>query len=171
MTVNEEIWKDIEGYEGLYQVSNYGRVKRMFIKGAKKETILKLAKNKTGYIRVCLSKNSKKSNKHIHRLVAEAFIPNPNNLPQINHKDENPNNNYVDNLEWCNGKYNTNYGTRNKRISTKLSKRIKPINKITFEEFKNMNPKERFEATIKEYDKINQIINALNLLKKEEDKE
>jgi carboxypeptidase C (cathepsin A) len=90
----EEIWKDIEGYEGLYQVSKMGRVQ--------------LYKNNKGY-------------KHfqIHRLVAMAFIPNPDNLPQINHKDENKANNRVDNLEWCTRKYNHNYGTINIRISQK----------------------------------------------------
>lgn len=110
----EEIWKDIEGYEGLYQVSNMGRVKSV-----RKNIILKNKIESNGYERVHLYKN--KGYKHflIHRLVANAFIPNTDNLPQVNHKDENKANNRVDNLEWCIPKYNYNYGTINIRRSQK----------------------------------------------------
>ncbi len=90
-----EIWKDIAGYEGLYQVSNLGRVKSL-----KKEIIMKVNPDKNGYLTLCLSVNRKESNKRIHRLVAEAFIPNPKNLPYVCHKDDNPENNSVDNLWW-----------------------------------------------------------------------
>ena len=115
----EEIWKDIEGYEGLYQVSNLGRVKSFPRKGTHttKERILKLTKSNKNYVIVILKNNYIQKAKSVHRLVAEAFIPNPNNLPQVNHKDENKLNNKVDNLEWCDNIYNCNYGTRNKRLS------------------------------------------------------
>lgn len=111
--MNEE-WKDVVGYEGLYQVSNLGRVKTSFkpIKCHKnsirfgKEKILSSKIEKNGYERVNLSKDGERKTYSIHRLVAQAFIPNPNNLPQINHKDENKLNNCVENLEWCTAKYN-----------------------------------------------------------------
>ena len=112
-----EIWKDIKGYEGLYQVSNMGRVKSFNYKNTGKEGILNGSKNKRGYKIVHLCKNGKANHYLVHRLVAIVFIPNPNNYPEVNHIDENKTNNYVDNLEWCDGKYNLNYGTRNKRIS------------------------------------------------------
>lgn len=106
-----EIWKDIEGYEGLYQVSNWGRVRSLWFG---KEKMLQPVKHKNGYLFVSLGRKKTIS---IHRLVAEAFIPNPDNLPQVNHRDENKENNNVDNLEWCDSKYNNNYGTHNKRVS------------------------------------------------------
>ena len=108
-----EIWKDIKGYEGLYQVSNLGRVKSLYFS---KEKIL-TAHICKGYQRIGLSKNGKQTLYYIHVLVAETFISNPFNLPEVNHKDENKLNNAVSNLEWCNRLYNNNYGTRNKRIS------------------------------------------------------
>lgn len=103
----KEIWKDVIGWEGLYQVSNLGNVRTLHYK---KPYPRKLSKSKKGYLRVNLSQNKKYKYYSVHRLVAEAFIPNPNNLPQINHKDENRTNNRVDNLEWCTNKYNCNYG-------------------------------------------------------------
>lgn len=93
-----EIWKDISGYEGLYQVSNLGRVKRFFKNG--KENFLSGKKDKDGYIEVILSSNQRKKYYRLHRLVADAFVPNLENKPQINHKDRNKQNNYADNLEW-----------------------------------------------------------------------
>ena len=115
-----EIWKDIEGYEDLYQVSNYGRVKALINKRHKEERIRRFGINKLGYCQVELSKNGSTKIYLVHRLVALAFIPNPNNLPCVNHKDENPSNNNVGNLEWCSYKYNSNYGTSKRRISSKL---------------------------------------------------
>lgn len=119
-----ETWKDIKDYEGLYQISNLGRVKNI-----KKQKILKPL-NINNYLRVVLSKKGKVQNKYIHRLVAETFIPNDNNYKEINHKDENSMNNQIDNLEWCNRKYNINYGTGNLRrsISEKKTKSKELIN-------------------------------------------
>lgn len=108
-----EIWKDIEGYEGFYQVSNYGRVKSLKFG---KEKILKHRRNTFGYLEIVLCSGGKPKSFKIHRLVAKAFIPNPNNLPQINHKDENKENNCEWNLEWCTPSYNINYGKRNERV-------------------------------------------------------
>lgn len=112
-----EEWRDIEGYEGLYQVSNLGRVKSLKSQYGYRKIILKPRKNKYGYFHLQLHNKGNIKDCTIHRLVAQAFIPNPNNYPQINHKDENKLNNNVSNLEWCTAKYNTNYGTRNQRSS------------------------------------------------------
>lgn len=123
----QEIWKDVEGYEKLYQVSNLGRVKSLGNGGSKNskfssERILKLKSNKvTGYLYVRLSKDGKQKHYSIHRLVALAFLPNPNNFPQINHKDEDKKNNTLQNLEWCSAEYNNNYGTHNKRMVVSLT--------------------------------------------------
>lgn len=104
----EEIWKPVVGYEGLYEVSSYGRVRRV------NKDLLKL-QNVKGYNQVCLYKNGISTGLRVHRLVAQAFLPNPDNLPQVNHKDEDKTNNNVDNLEWCDNKYNNNYGTKIER--------------------------------------------------------
>lgn len=117
-----EEWRDIPNYEGLYQVSNLGRVKSLNYNHTKQEKILKQANNK-GYLYVLLYNQKKRTLHKIHRLVATAFIPNPNNLPFINHKDENPLNNRADNLEWCTAAYNSNYGTNIQRRSKKLTNR------------------------------------------------
>ena len=113
-----EIWKDIENYENMYQISNMGRIRRIYKNGNIK--ILKQDITKRGYCRISLSKNQKHKHYQIHRLVAKVFIPNPNNYPIVNHKDENPLNNNADNLEWCTYSYNTSYGTAIQRtINTK----------------------------------------------------
>jgi len=154
-----EEWKDIEGYEGLYQVSNYGRVKSLqreiaYKDGRKKtiqEKILHTFISNLGYYHVMLSKNGVPKRYKVHRLVAKAFIPNPNNLPIINHKDENPKNNFVENLEWCTQKYNVNYGTMIERCRKKLINRIdisKEVEQYTFggdlvETFKSVSEVER----------------------------
>lgn len=127
----KEIWKDKKDYEGHYQVSNCGRVKSLrrlvtnqYNSFYIEEKILKPKKDRYGYLYVNLYKNNIKKVYQVHRLVAEAFIDNPDNLPQVNHRDENKLNNNVDNLEWCTHEYNINYGTRNKKVSKKLSKPV-----------------------------------------------
>ena len=130
-----EIWVDVPNYEGLYQVSNFGNVKSLSryvgtsdkLGGRRKtkERLLKLWACKGGYLMVRLSRGCSIKNFFVHRLVAIAFIPNPHNLPQINHKDENPSNNTVNNLEWCDAKYNNNYGGRIKKAAAATSKPVK----------------------------------------------
>lgn len=105
-----EIWKDIEGYEGLYQVSNLGNIKSL-----RSNKLMSVNDSGIGYMKTHLSKNGKQTYPYVHRLVAIAFLPNPNNLPEVNHKDENKSNNNVTNLEWCDKYYNANYGTLMKR--------------------------------------------------------
>ena len=112
----KEVWKDIQDYEGFYQVSNLGRIKSLGNSKTRKEKILKPIYHKQ-YYQITLSKNNIRIQYRVHRLVAEAFIPNPDNLPQVNHKDEDKTNNYVDNLEWCDALYNNNYKDKGKRIS------------------------------------------------------
>ena len=108
MTKNKEIWKDIKGYEGAYQISNWGRVKSL---SQKQELIRKPHLNKKkGYVGINLFKDGKRVFHLIHRLVAKQFIPNPNNYPEVNHIDEIKHNNFDWNLEWCSCEYNVNYG-------------------------------------------------------------
>lgn len=126
METNKEEWRAVSGYEDIYEVSNLGNVRSLdryvrskhdgcvaFIKGKSLTAI----KNKGGYLRVNLCDSNGRKAKFIHRLVCLAFIPNPDNLPEINHKDENTFNNCVDNLEWCTSKYNSNYGHHRERVS------------------------------------------------------
>lgn len=120
-----EVWQDIPGYEGRYQASTDGRIRSMSYisyhggvvpKRMHKGKILKPSIYNKHYLRVDI----KKKHFPIHRLVAKTFIPNFHNYPFINHKDENPSNNRVENLEWCTPDYNNNYGTRNKKVAEKL---------------------------------------------------
>lgn len=115
---NIEVWRDIENFEG-YQVSNLGNVRSLNYNG--KKIIQNLKPSLTGpnrsYLSVALQTGSKVTRINIHRLVASAFIPNPYNLPEINHKDESGTNNKINNLEWCNRVYNLTYGTRVTRFS------------------------------------------------------
>lgn len=134
--MQEEIWKDVVGYEGLYQVSNKGRVKSAprqlpLPTGAlykRKERMLTPYVCNNGYYVVLLRAYGKQKLATIHRLVAIAFIPNPHNLPFINHKDENRLNNNVDNLEWCTPLYNANYGTARQKQRESLMKSPKKDN-------------------------------------------
>ena len=117
----EEIWKPIEGYEGLYEVSSYGRIKSLERYRSNnggiqliKERIMKPL-DYNGYKNVVLWKNGSKKKEYVHRLVAKAFLPNPDNLKEVNHRDENPSNNMVENIEWCDHQYNMIYGTARER--------------------------------------------------------
>lgn len=110
----EEIWKYIDGYPN-YMVSNMGRVKSLNYNKTGKEKLLKPSKQNCNYLMITLSNNGKRKMFLIHRLVADAFIPNPDNLPQVNHKDEDKTNNCATNLEYCDRKYNINWGTGVKR--------------------------------------------------------
>lgn len=120
----QEVYKDIIGYEGYYQVSNLGNVKsvdRIVTNNGKriprKGKVLSKGLSKYGYLTVVLSKNGVHKNYRVNRLVAEAFIPNPQQLPFVNHKNEEKTDNRVENLEWCDAVYNHNYGTIKERIS------------------------------------------------------
>lgn len=132
----QEIWKDIPGCEGLYQVSSLGRIKS-FNKSTKfhgaEFHYLKPCISNRGYAQVTFYDKDKNRHKStIHRLVATLFIDNPNNYPCINHKDENKQNNRVDNLEWCTYKHNNNYGTA--RMRTKITK-SRPVSQYTLDGF------------------------------------
>ena len=116
-SVESEVWKPVVGYEGLYEVSNIGRVRSINFHKSGKAKVMRPSLNTWGYPIVDLRKNSKRHSYTVHRLVALAFIPNPDNLPEINHKNEIKNDNTVENLEWCTRKYNINYGTAIKRRS------------------------------------------------------
>ena len=119
-----EEWRDIKGYEGYYQISNFGRVKSLprdvGRNRCKNEIIMKTSLDKDGYENLVLRKNGKQRHFRVNRLVAEAFLENPNNYPQVNHKDEDKTNNNVNNLEWCSAKYNVNYGSRTEKASKKV---------------------------------------------------
>ena len=130
-------WRDVKGVEGLYKVSDTGKIYSYY-----SNKVLMEKKDKLGYCRVNLYKDKVQYSKTVHKLVALAFIPNPKKLPIINHKDENPSNNTVSNLEWCTYSYNTSYGSaRERRVAhtdyvarTKVTnytecarKRMKPV--------------------------------------------
>ncbi len=140
---DQEVWKDIIGYEGVYQVSSFGRVRSVdrIVKGRHgspkriKGIVLTQEKMNDGYMRVSLSKGGKIKRFPVHRLVASAFIKNPNNFPVINHKDETKDNNHASNLEWCTQSYNVRYGDGIKKMmssenywDTRNNVRIKATN-------------------------------------------
>ena len=143
--MEKEIWRAIKGYEDLYEVSNFGRVKSLF----RYKKVLKPIKDTNGYLKVNLYKNGSHKFVNIHKLVANAFIDNPNNFKYINHKDEDKTNNRVDNLEWCSFYYNLLYGTRLERIAKKNNKPI-----LQFDLNGNF---------IKEYESITQASKELNI--------
>ena len=130
---NAERWAAIEGYEGLYQVSSFGRVEALektdMNSNRRKPKMLKLIMTADGYQQVRLYKNGSKKWVAVHRLVANAFIPNYFGKPQINHIDESPRNNCVDNLEWVTAKENANWGSRTLKQAMTISK---PVEQFTF---------------------------------------
>ena len=121
MSMINEIWKPVVGYESIYYVSNLGRIK------TKNNKIRKLQLDKDGYPRLTLTKNGLIHTHHVHRIVAKAFCRNPfpDKYNQVNHKDENKLNNRADNLEWCDNMYNHAYGTCGKRAGEKTSIKVK----------------------------------------------
>ena len=126
--MTEEVWRDIEGYEGLYQVSNMGRVKSLGRKDrfgrVIKERILEPAVTHNGYLRVGLHVDGKRKMLRVHRLVCEAFHENPDNKSEVNHVNENKTDNRACNLEWSTRTENCNHGSRNERVAKALSKPI-----------------------------------------------
>jgi hypothetical protein len=125
----EEVWKDIPNYNGEWQASNYGNIR-------KDGKLLKKTVTPQGYEIVGIGRKPYHKIMLVHRLVAMTFIENPNGYPQINHKDENKSNNNVDNLEWCTQKYNINYGTRTAKtykpvVAVALNGEIEYYNSIT----------------------------------------
>ena len=166
----QEIWKDIKGYEGYYQVSNFGEVKSLDRiirnegnKGSNKFSkykgkILSKSKRAKGYLAVVLTKKCKAKSFLVHRLVAEAFIENPQKLPLINHKDENKQNNFVDNLEWCDNKYNINYGSwRQKQSKSHTNSAVSSKPVCQFDEDYNFIAKYPSVAEAKRKTKISHI--------------
>ena len=122
MITNKEIWKKVHSLEDKYEVSNFGNVKSIY-----NNRNLTVQYNQTGYCYVVTSINGKRKNKLVHRLVAEAFLDNPNNYLQVNHKDENKKNNNVTNLEWCTAKYNCNHGTFKNKIAESKKIKVKKV--------------------------------------------
>lgn len=120
-----EIWRAVKGYEGLYEVSNLGNVRSLNYRRMGVKRVLSPKPYGDGYLGVNLYDLQRKQHTHyIHRLVAIAFLPNPYDLPQVNHRDENKHNNRIENLEWCTQKYNNDYGTAPQRRGNSLSKPI-----------------------------------------------
>lgn len=141
-TLANEEWRAIKGYEGLYEVSNLGRVRsldriqsrsswrqREFMQHYKGR-ILKQQRNNKGYYTVILQVHKKYDMRLVSRLVAEEFIPNPNNLPVVNHKDQVPTNNVASNLEWCTTKYNVTYANA---VEMRVAKVSRPIEQLTLD--------------------------------------
>lgn len=127
--MNEE-WKDVVGYEGLYCISSEGRVKS-FMKYPNGK-IMSLKTNKYGYVVIGFCLNNERKFYLVHRLVAQAFIDNSDNLPQVNHKDEDKSNNHYLNLEWCDAQYNNTYNDRHIKYKDKISKPVYGISNDQF---------------------------------------
>lgn len=154
----EEIWEDIKGLEGLYQVGNLGRVKGLERKAKNgcilPERLLKGCIQSDGYLVVKIRLDMKEFRRYVHRLVAEAFLPNLNNFPQVNHKDEDKTNNNVENLEWCSLRYNIEYGTARERsqntIKEKYSKAVCQfnLNGSFIKEYKSISEAAKVNKTI-----------------------
>lgn len=133
----EEQWKPIEGYEGIYEVSSIGRVRsldRYDRRGIfRKSQIIKTKRHPEGYRSVSLWSDGKQTPLLVHRLVAQAFLPNPDNLPDVNHKDEDKTNNRADNLEWCTKEYNCNYGQHHEKQKAALAHWMHRVTQLTLD--------------------------------------
>lgn len=171
----QEIWKDIKNYEGLYQISNLGRVKslktwiRQYNNYVEKERLLKPCVNSVGYYIVVLYKDKHKKTFSLHRLIAQAFIPNPNNYPQINHIDGNKKNFNINNLEWCTQSYNMIHAFKNgleKPNKPMLNKKgeLNPLSKKVLQYDKNKTFIKEYESYTKALleTKINHISDCCN---------
>lgn len=137
----QEVWKDVKGYEGLYQISNLGNVKSVGIYHKDNKGNVRYLKrnrevkqtNDRGYLKIQLNKNKTRKTKYIHQLVAEAFIPNPNNYKEVNHIDSNPENNCENNLEWCDRRYNIDYMLKHQEeIKERHERRIEILETIYY---------------------------------------
>ena len=155
-----EEWLDMIGYEGLYQVSNLGEVRALPKPGYKKGGILKQSKDKHGYMRIRLSKNNQKSTVSIHRAVALAFIPNPENKSCVNHIDGNKSNNHVSNLEWVSYKENIEHADRTGLFDWDESLR-KAVEAARFVERKNKKRIMRSDGVI--YESIEDAAKSVNV--------
>ena len=138
--MEKEIWKDILGFEGIYQISNLGRVKSLGRYSVQKhwidEKILNVFYKKYGYADVSLYLDGKRVHKYVHKLVAEAFLPNPNNLPEVDHKNRNPKDNRVENLRWC-----THKGNYENQLTRKQMKIAQTGKKLSEKQIENMSKK------------------------------
>lgn len=165
----KEIWKDIKDYEGLYQVSNLGRIKSLIQydveNGYMNEEHIINGWNNRGYMSVCLTKNKKHRNFYIHRLVASAFIENEDSKPYVNHLDYNPLNNSVSNLEWCTQKENVNWSIEHMRKPRKNHKHSNTGEKYIY---KRKN-KELYRVIIKGYSKEYSFSNIVDAIKKRDE--
>lgn len=157
INTDKEVWKDVKGYEGNYQVSNHGRIRsldRISFSGRKlKGRNLKQKVNK-GYHRIGLYKDGKQKWKTVSRLVGKAFVPNPYNKPEINHIDEVKSNNRADNLEWVTAKENANHGTRNERVLSSLASGEGNIKPVVMIDKNTGEPLETFESISEAYRKF-----------------
>lgn len=140
-----ECWKEVLGFDVLYEVSNLGRVRTRYDKNkgyTNEYYYLKPCDNGNGYLRFNWKLKGVQKTVYLHKLVAQYFIPNKNHFSEVNHKDENKLNNCVDNLEWCDHKYNCNYGTRNKRVSEKTGIKIRCVETgIVYDSLKDASEK------------------------------
>lgn len=144
MKQTKETFLSVPGYEGLYEVSDKGNVKSL-----RSGKLLKQSSNKDGYKMVSLTKNGKSRGFSVHRLVALTFIPNPQGLPEVNHKDETHDNNILENLEWISKKGNRNYGTYRERMSMIKKGKPRATKKLTLQDLEPKNPIDISETTVK----------------------